>query len=30
MTDNRIEGAASTLSGKIQSGLGRVTGDSKL
>lgn len=30
MTDNRIDGAASTLSGKVQSGLGRLTGDSKL
>ncbi|CAN5415519.1 hypothetical protein BH10PSE1_BH10PSE1_34430 [soil metagenome] len=30
MTDNRIDGAASTLSGKLQSGLGRLTGDSKL
>jgi uncharacterized protein YjbJ (UPF0337 family) len=30
MTDDRIEGAASTLSGKLQSGLGRLTGDSKL
>ncbi|CAN5224724.1 hypothetical protein BH09PSE1_BH09PSE1_26440 [soil metagenome] len=30
MTDERIDGPASTLSGKIQSGLGRLTGDSKL
>lgn len=30
MTDQRIEGAADTLTGKAQSGLGRLTGDSKL
>lgn len=30
MTDNRIEGQATTLAGKLQSGLGRLTGDSKL
>jgi uncharacterized protein YjbJ (UPF0337 family) len=30
MTDQRIEGAASQLEGKAQSGLGRMTGDSKL
>ncbi|MDO9589259.1 MAG: CsbD family protein [Brevundimonas sp.] len=30
MTDQRIEGAATELKGKVQSGLGRLTGDSKL
>ena len=30
MTDQRIEGAADTLTGQTQSGLGRMTGDSKL
>ena len=30
MTDQRIDGAADTLTGKTQSGLGRMTGDSKL
>lgn len=30
MTDNRIEGAATTLTGKLQQGLGRLTGDSGL
>ena len=30
MTDQRIEGAATELEGKAQSGLGRLTGDSKL
>lgn len=30
MTDQRIEGAASTLTGKTQEGLGKLTGDSKL
>ena len=30
MTDQRIEGAATELEGKAQSGLGRMTGDSKL
>ena len=30
MTDQRIEGAATELEGKTQSGLGRLTGDSKL
>ncbi len=30
MTDQRIDGAADTLTGKVQSGLGRLTGDSKL
>ena len=30
MTDNRIDAPASTLGGRIQSGLGRLTGDSKL
>lgn len=30
MTDQRIEGAASTLTGKAQEGLGKLTGDSKL
>ncbi|MBU3973259.1 MAG: CsbD family protein [Alphaproteobacteria bacterium] len=30
MTDQRIEGAAAELEGKAQSGLGRLTGDSKL
>jgi uncharacterized protein YjbJ (UPF0337 family) len=30
MTDQRIEGAADTATGKVQSGLGRMTGDSKL
>ena len=30
MTDQRIDGAADTLEGKAQSGLGRLTGDSKL
>jgi uncharacterized protein YjbJ (UPF0337 family) len=30
MTDQRIEGAADTVTGKVQSGLGRMTGDSKL
>jgi uncharacterized protein YjbJ (UPF0337 family) len=30
MTDQRIDGAATELEGKVQSGLGRLTGDSKL
>lgn len=30
MTDQRIEGAASTLTGKTQETLGKLTGDSKL
>ncbi|KQY73169.1 MULTISPECIES: CsbD family protein [unclassified Brevundimonas] len=30
MTDQRIDGAATELEGKAQSGLGRMTGDSKL
>lgn len=30
MTNPRIEGAADTLTGQAQSGLGRLTGDSKL
>ena len=30
MTDQRIDGAAATIEGKAQSGLGRLTGDSKL
>ena len=30
MTDQRIDGAADTLEGKAQNGLGRLTGDSKL
>ncbi|WP_395650215.1 CsbD family protein [Brevundimonas sp.] len=30
MTDNRIDGAATGLTGKLQEGLGRLTGDSKL
>lgn len=30
MTDQRIDGAATELEGKAQSGLGRLTGDSKL
>ena len=30
MTDQRIEGAVTTVEGKAQSGLGRLTGDSKL
>lgn len=30
MTDQRIEGAASTLTGKTQQGFGKLTGDSKL
>lgn len=30
MTDQRIDGAADTLTGKAQSGLGRLTGDSRL
>ena len=30
MTDQRIDGAADTLAGKTQTGLGRLTGDSKL
>lgn len=30
MTDQRIEGLATELEGKAQSGLGRLTGDSKL
>lgn len=30
MTDQRIEGAAVELEGKVQNGLGRLTGDSKL
>jgi len=30
MTDQRIDGAADDLTGKAQSGLGRLTGDSKL
>ena len=30
MTDQRIDGAADSLEGKAQNGLGRLTGDSKL
>ena len=30
MTDHRIDGAADSLEGKAQTGLGRLTGDSKL
>lgn len=30
MTDQRIDGAATELEGKAKSGLGRLTGDSKL
>lgn len=30
MTDQRIEGLATEIKGKAQSGLGRLTGDSKL
>ena len=30
MTDQRIEGAATTLTGKAQEALGKLTGDSKL
>jgi uncharacterized protein YjbJ (UPF0337 family) len=30
MTDQRIDGAATQLEGKAQSGLGRLTGDGKL
>lgn len=30
MTDQRIDGAAETLTGEVQNGLGRLTGDSKL
>ena len=30
MTNSRIDGAADTLEGKARSGLGRLTGDSKL
>jgi uncharacterized protein YjbJ (UPF0337 family) len=30
MTDQRIDGAATELEGKVQSGLGRLTGDAKL
>jgi len=30
MTDPRIDGAADTMTGKTQSGLGRMTGDAKL
>jgi uncharacterized protein YjbJ (UPF0337 family) len=30
MTDQRIEGLATQAEGKVQSGLGRLTGDSKL
>jgi uncharacterized protein YjbJ (UPF0337 family) len=30
MTDQRIEGAANGVSGKIKSGLGNLTGDTKL
>lgn len=30
MTDQRIEGVATQVEGKVQSGLGRLTGDSKL
>ncbi len=30
MTDQRIDGAPTGLEGKIQSGLGRLTGDAKL
>jgi len=30
MTDQRIDGAATGLEGKAQSGLGRLTGDAKL
>ncbi len=29
MTDQRIDGAATELEGKVQNGLGRLTGDSK-
>ena len=30
MTDQRIEGAADQMTGKVQNGLGNLTGDSKL
>ena len=30
MTDQRIDGAATELEGKVQNGLGRLTGDAKL
>lgn len=30
MTDQRIEGTATEIGGKVQSGLGNLTGDSKL
>ena len=30
MTDQRIDGAATELEGRVQSGLGRLTGDAKL
>ena len=30
MTDQRIEGATTGLEGKVQSGLGRLTGDARL
>ena len=30
MTDQRIDGAADTLTGQTQTGLGRLTGDAKL
>lgn len=30
MTDQRIEGAATEAGGKVQNGLGRLTGDTKL
>lgn len=30
MTDQRIEGTATEMGGKVQNGLGRLTGDSKL
>ncbi len=30
MTDQRIEGAADQLTGKVQNGVGELTGDSKL
>lgn len=30
MTDQRIEGAATELEGKVQNGLGRLTGDDRL
>lgn len=30
MTDQRIEGTATEIGGKVQNGLGRLTGDSKL